>query len=100
MNTTPNTFKCTNCGRDGLTDANPWHDCHEDKMRDAHAEITRLNALRNEGRLLAGMGVTPWDRERGAVTTRKAAADLRKLLAGLSIEDLAAIRELDAAAAR
>lgn len=92
MNTTV-TFKCSNCGRDGLTDANPWHDCHEDKMRDAHAEMLRLNALKRDGSMLAGLGVKPWDRERGAQTAHRATVALRDLFAGLSIEDLAYIRE-------
>lgn len=99
MTTMTETFKCTNCGRDGLTDANPWHSCYDAKMIATRDEILRLKALQSDGNLMAGMGIRPWDRERGAQTAQRATDALAEIMAGLSIEDLRYIHELNMASA-
>lgn len=108
MNATSETFttECMTCGTVKHTEG-PWNNsvvycdscnpANSDtadtaRIESLYAEITRLNDLRNEGRLLAGLGVYTWDRKRGSQTEAKATADLRNLYKDLSMEDMIALR--------
>lgn len=97
-----NTVTCATCGNVTHTDS-PWNTdvvwCSQCTTR-LHAtrdEILRLKALQSDGNLLAGMGISPWDRERGAQTAQRATDALLALMGSLSLDDLAYIRELTAA---
>lgn len=98
-----NTITCTTCNSVTHTDS-PWNTdvvwCSQcvTRLHATRDEILRLKALQSDGNLMAGMGVRPWDRERGAKTAQQATDALLALMAGLSMDDMIYIRDLEAAA--
>lgn len=99
-----NTTTCATCGNTTHTDS-PWNTtvvwCNQcvTRLHATRKEILRLKALQSEGRLLAGMGVRPWERERGAKTAERATTALIDLFGGLTAEDMEYIRDLETVAA-
>lgn len=95
---------CMTCGSVTHTDS-PWNTdvvwCGQcvTRLHASRDEILRLKALQSDGNLMAGMGIRPWDRERGAQTAQRATDALAEIMAGLSIEDLRYIHELNMASA-
>ena len=96
------TTTCLTCNTTTPT-AGPWNDsvvwCDAcvTRIHATRTEILRLKALQREGRILAGMGVRPWDRERGAQTAQRATTALVALFADLTMDDMTYIHDLDTA---
>lgn len=96
------TTTCITCGT--VKDAEgPWNTtvvmcsgCVETtpKMVEVYKEIKRQKALQDEGKMLSGLGVRPWDRERGAQTAERATVALRDIYAGLSMQDMLVLKTI------
>lgn len=83
-----NTFKCSNCGRDGLTDANPWHNCYE------AAEIAEFETIIDAWKLvldlrtLATFGIDTDTRARATAQLPDARATFRRLIGEINGDKL------------